>query len=325
MIAAVLTTTPIVVADDRVADLRLDQIQVLGTHNSYHLRPDDALLKMAIAVRRDAKEWDYSRLPLDEQLDLGVRSFELDMHLAKDGWEVFHVPVVDFRTTCLKFVDALKRLREWSDGHPGHIPIIVLMECKEEGFTLSDHYRRPELADLEMMDRQIREAFGQRLVTPDDMRGDSKTLIDAVRQKGWPTLAECKGKAVFVLHETGRNRDMYSDGHPSLEGRAMFVNSDPPRKDAATIVMDNPRDPRIAQRVKEGFLIRTRVDTRGKQSEDRGQAAIATGAQILTTDFPLGEPIVDGYTFGLPDGAPAIVGPNAPPSLRGKPIREPIQ
>lgn len=313
------------VAQSNVSTLRLDQIQVLGTHNSYHQRPDDALLKIAIAVRSDAKEWDYSRLPFDKQLDLGARSFEFDLHLSKEGWEIFHAPVIDFRTSCRRFVDALKILRDWSDAHPGHIPIIVLMECKEEGFLLSDHYRRPELADLELMDQQIREAFGEKLLVPDDVRGEAKTLTEAVRAHGWPTLAECKGKAVFILHETGRNRDLYSEGRRSLEGRAMFVNSDPTRADAAAMVLDSPRDPKISRWVKEGFLIRTRVDTRGRKSADRGLSAIATGAQILTTDYPPGEPPVDGYTFGLPGGAAGVAGPFAPAKLRGKPIREPIE
>ena len=51
--------------------LRLNQIQVIGTHNSYHLRPPAGMLKAAIAHRKDAKDWDYSRQPLDQQLDHG--------------------------------------------------------------------------------------------------------------------------------------------------------------------------------------------------------------------------------------------------------------
>ena len=35
--------------------LRLNQIQVLGTHNSYHLRPPAGILKAAIAVPRMPK------------------------------------------------------------------------------------------------------------------------------------------------------------------------------------------------------------------------------------------------------------------------------
>src|SRR5688572_25643522 len=50
--------------DDR---LRLHQLQALGTHNSYHLSPGTLV-----------KEWDYTHLPLDQQLaQQGVRKFEL--------------------------------------------------------------------------------------------------------------------------------------------------------------------------------------------------------------------------------------------------------
>ena len=106
--------------------LHLNQIQVVGTHNSYHLRPPAAMLKAAMSIRKDAKEWDYSRQTLDRQLDQGVRSFELDLHISNKGWQVMHVPAFDPGTTVPKFVDALRVIRDWSDQHPRHVPYLIV-------------------------------------------------------------------------------------------------------------------------------------------------------------------------------------------------------
>src|SRR5262245_26301178 len=60
--------------------LRLDQVQVLGSHNSYHGRPYPevlaALRKVAPAL---GDSLDYAHAPLPQQFDGGVRQIELDV------------------------------------------------------------------------------------------------------------------------------------------------------------------------------------------------------------------------------------------------------
>lgn len=312
-------------ADDRWADLRLNQIQVIGTHNSYHLRPAPAMLASAIRVNPAAKEWDYSRLPLDKQLDHGIRSFELDLHLLGSEWMVMHVPLVDPNSTCRTFADALKIVKTWSDSHPRHIPISFLMECKEEGFALSKKFKQPELADIERIDQIIREIYPrEQLITPDDIRaGEGKAFVSP-EQRSWPTLRQCAGKVLFILHETGRNRDHYVANHPVLEGRAMFVNSDPQAPHAAAIVMDQPNTTTVPRRAREGFFIRTRADGRENPDADRRQTALSSGAHILSTDYPAGE-YPAGEAFSLPDNAPARVNPiTGPAEMSAQPLSEPI-
>jgi len=65
-------------------ELRLNQVQARGTHNSYHLEPADPV----------DESHRYSHLPLGRQLaELGVRQVELDLHLRTGvGFEVFHLP-----------------------------------------------------------------------------------------------------------------------------------------------------------------------------------------------------------------------------------------
>jgi len=61
---------------------RLNQIQVISTHNSYRLAPDPAILKLIASAghRADAEALDYSHRPLPEQFSKqGIRQVELDL------------------------------------------------------------------------------------------------------------------------------------------------------------------------------------------------------------------------------------------------------
>ena len=318
--------TSLFAAEPAIESLRLNQIQVVGTHNSYHVRPPAAMLKTAMAVRKDAKEWDYSRQPLDQQLDQGVRSFELDLHVSDKGWQVMHVPIFDPGTTVATFTDALKQVAAWSEKHPRHIPISFLLELKEEGFQLNrSKFRQPQAKDIELLDANIREVFSaDRLLTPDDVRGEHATLFEAVSAGGWPTLADAAGNVFVILHETGPNRAAYLDGHPALAGRAMFVESELGAPHAAVLVRNDPTDPQIDKLARQGYLIRTRVDSQGNVQAERREQALVGGAHVLTTDYPSGE-IEAERAFGFADRAPARVNPvTGPEGLRGKLLQEPI-
>ncbi len=98
----------------------------------------------------------------------------------------------------------------------------------------------------------------------------------------------------------------------------MFVRSDPSRDDAATLILDNPRSSELPRLVKEGYYIRTRADAdlRGDPAAraKRRDAALASGAQILSTDFPAGEADPDsGYLVEFAHAAPAPSIPSTAP------------
>ena len=65
----------------------------------------------------------YTQPTLDAQADVGVRAFELDVHLGDDGaFQVFHLPGIDPESSCPTFAGCLEVLRTWSDAHPCHTP-----------------------------------------------------------------------------------------------------------------------------------------------------------------------------------------------------------
>lgn len=66
------------------------------------------------------------------------------------------------------------------------------------------------------------------------VRGHYDTLNEAVLAGKWPTLADARGKVIFLMdqHPVG---PIYLAGHPSLRGGLHFTNAEPGQPDAAFI------------------------------------------------------------------------------------------
>lgn len=344
--------------------VRLNHIQVLGTHNSYHLEPLPAV--MAVIQQMDpnaAIAMGYSHRPLAEQLGaLGVRQVELDVFadpgpvplyaapigeaLAKGpssvpiaamlapGEKVMHIQDIDYRTTCMTLAACLQQIEDWSKANPYHLPILVLVEAKDDTLTLPPAI--PGIgpippaavpvpigaAELQSIDNVIRSVFGaDQLITPDDVRGSAATLEAAVLANGWPTLADSMGKVLFALDNTDEKRDAYIAGHTSLQGRVMFTSSDPGSPEAAFVKINDPVSSlaQIQDLVKKGYLVRTRADSDTVEARQgstaRRDAALASGAQFVSTDYP--EPDADfgtGYVVDIPGGQVGRCNPVASPA-----------
>jgi hypothetical protein len=345
----------------RVDRMRINQVQVIGTHNSYHLRAHSSL--MALMAQRApalARGLDYSHRPLPEQLSpLGVRQIELDCfadpsgglyadprgpkmaaalglppvpnqdpagRLRAPGFKVMHVQDIDYFSSVLTLKEGLQQVRAWSEDHPRHFPIFVLLELKEDqpDPALSRPVPFGE-RELDALETEILSVFPrEKILTPDSVRGQAATLPEGLREHGWPTLKAARGKVIFGLDNETPVRDLYLKGHPALAGRLIFV-SVPPTHPAAAWMKDN--DPvgdfdRIQGLVKAGFLVRTRADadtlearTNDTRQRDR---ALASGAQFISTDYPEANPAFSSYVVRFEDGVVVRTNPvNGDPSLRG--------
>lgn len=285
--------------------LRVNHLQAEGTHNSYHVAPDDPI-----------DPWAYTHAPLGEQLQSqGVRAVELDIWLDRscERYEVFHAAVADEETTCWLMTDCLEALRAWSDANPGHHPIFVQIEPK-------DVYRESTAElQIEAMEREILSVWPRELiVTPDEVRGDRASVAEAIERDGWPTLGEVRGHALFFMNRGDTLRDDYTRDRTSLEGRVMFAEAAIGEPVASVMVINSPQTSADAIRgaVEAGYLVRTRADADGEEAraEDRTrlEAALASGAHIVSTDFPAP---VEGtsYFVEIPDGTPSRCNPLVAP------------
>jgi hypothetical protein len=120
------------------------------------------------------------------------------------------------------------------------------------------------------------------------------TLEAAALARRWPTVAQARGKFLFLYLVPGMNLPAfapYLDGRPSLQGRMAFVQGKPGMAHTAFMLFDNAltRNAEIRSAVQKGYLVRTRadIDTADARKNDgsRRDAALASGAQIISTDY----------------------------------------
>jgi hypothetical protein len=331
--------------------VRLNEIQVIGTHNSYHagIAPSEvALWKQKNPNVLEQLEYRHSPLPV--QFSNGIRQIELDVFadtkgglyahpsmpqavakaglpadpdfdpqgvMLKPGFKVMHVQDVDYRSTCQTLVACLQIVRDWSHAHPAHLPMFILVETKQGTPKSGLHFTTPEQftsSTFDALDAEIRSVFPpEELITPDDVRGGHDTLEEAVRTDGWPTLARARGKVLFLLDQKAVG-PVYLKDHSSLRGRVLFTNADPGKPDAAFTEQNDSSADAIAALVRQGYLVRTRTDADTKEARrndtKRREAALASGAQLLSTDYPAFEPAVwNGYSVSFPNGEVARCNP----------------
>lgn len=281
-------------------ELRLNDVQVVGSHNSYK----QAMAPERMAALREANpevaaSLDYAHVPLRRQLDLGLRKLELDVFYdpggtlfgrqqVQDGgvsaFPVMHVQNLDDRSSCLNLVECLTQLKRWSESHVGHLPVFLSFNAKDQVIDRPE-FQRPRPFDeqaWEMLDDELRNVLGKALITPADVfRG---------RRLEWPALDAARGGFLAVLDEAGEKRRQYTS---RWRERAMFANLPEGADGAAIMIVNDPlRDfERIQTLVRSGFIVRTRADADTREarsgSVERRDAAFASGAQLVSTDYYL--------------------------------------
>jgi hypothetical protein len=333
------------------ANLRLNDLMTVGTHNSYKQAISPKIFAMIMAAApKAAPGLDYHHPTLDAQLDDGARGLELDVAydpkgglfahpvgpklagesvsdayvaaMSKPGFKVMHVQDIDFRSSCLTFVECLTVIRDWSDAHPDHTPILITINAKDDaspapGGTPALKY---DTAAYDALDAEIASVMtpGKYLITPDMIQGKWPTLREAVVHGAWPTLGESRGKFLIALDEDPPKVAVYRGPRRSLEGRMMFIYTDEHNPASAYITLNEASDaPRITAAAKAGFLVRTRADadTVEARSNDtkRRTIALASGAQYVSTDYRHPETRFSDYQVRLPDGAITVCNPQRAP------------
>ncbi|KND86761.1 hypothetical protein TOPH_08592 [Tolypocladium ophioglossoides CBS 100239] len=279
--------------------VRMNQIQVVGTHNSYHIAAGDKERKIQAELSSDARDLWYSHARLDTQLTYQhMRNLELDVladpeggNYAKPlisktaglrypsdpaykqpGIKVMHIPDLDIHTVCTTLVSCLRIIKAWMDAHPRAVPIPIMMELKtadkrNEALGGARVIAWDNAMLLDGLDREIRSVFPARqLITPDDVRREGISLEESVLKYGWPDIESARGRIFFLMDNgpLGPIRDTYRKGKKNLEGRVLFTNARPGDADCAFQKLNDPTtDAKVAniqKQVKLGYWVRTRAD-----------------------------------------------------------------
>ena len=303
------------------AAVKLNQLQVIGSHNSYKTGLDEQIVNKLNELQAGfADKISYAHPTLSKQLDLGLRQLEIDVladsqggryanplgqawtqnplysnvqkqQLAKPGFKVLHIPDIDVSSHCVLFVECLTQLKRWSNQHPHHLPIYILFNVKESRWKNSTGVQ-PELFSVshyQTLSKQIAKVLGHdKLLTPADIKQPNQGLAESIQRQGWPELESVRGKFVFVFDANERQLQRFEQ----IANPNMFAAWPIEHPNAAFLLFNNPLQQHelITQAVAQGFIVRTRADEfNAKQSpRNRAKRAINSGAQIISSDFYLG-------------------------------------
>ncbi len=302
-----------------LADLRLNHIQLIGSHNSYRLKtyaPLLSFLQFFTSFLPDdsdpLNEWEYNHLPLPEQLDdHNVRAFELDIYYdpnggiffkrgalslvgesvysgidayKEPGLKVLHIPDVDYMTNYVSFKDALRELLNWSNAYPNHIPIFIMLELKETKIPLPNfaQVRKFNATAKASVVEEISDVIPEnKLITPNDIRAGNSSLYSVIQSQGWPSLESSRGKFMFfALSESEIGGTVFGTNKSLTDNTNTIVK-----------IIDNPVGDfdKIQEALDMGFIIRTRSDSGTEEARtgetERRDMAIESGAQLIYTDY----------------------------------------
>ncbi|KAI9138748.1 PLC-like phosphodiesterase [Paraphysoderma sedebokerense] len=280
----------------------LNKLQVMGSHNSYHIAPPAGTFSSLI------RPWQYTHPPLPQQFDMGVRSIELDIHLRDGEVEVYHLPYFDSRTTCQCFSECLLQIKTWSSQNPGHHPLYILLDSKylwiestgPTAYSIEEWY--------DSIENVVAGVFKpEQILKPDDIIADEPlSLREAILKKGWPKLGDVRGKMMFAfMLDDGWVMDSSSTSakskffgrtsspaqRPSFiettKSRLLFPMTTNPDAPYASIVKFDSTVPNIGlinKYVKEGFITRTLGNEGLLENPLRWKVAIDAGTQVISGD-----------------------------------------
>ena len=201
-----------------------------------------------------------------------------------------HIPFFENVSSAYDFSKALEEVALWSDNNPGHMPVYLLVEPKSfvppiknlRGFTLDYAL---------VLDEIIREALGDRLLTPKAAMGDFASLEEMRMNDAWPALEAAAGKIIVLLHTCDVTSE-YIAADETISSQAMFPMlgiADIDKPYASFILANKPKSAAMnkAETIDEkNLMVRTRADSYPTFSDERYAYADECGSQIITTDYP---------------------------------------
>eukprot|EP00898_Chlorokybus_atmophyticus_P004797 jgi/Chlat1/5318/Chrsp35S05256 len=308
--------------------VRLNQIQYIGTHNSYKSLWNQFWQAEAKYVGTErALGIAYQHPNLAQQLDLGMRSIEIDVFYDPIGTNYTSHPLAAFFGLADPYAynAALRQPGFKPNDSPPDPSLVKAFGALSSLLTVPVTYSADAFNAL---DTEIRKVFTNvtQLITPDVVRGAANTLREAIEGgSGWPTVQQARGKVYFVMDIPQSNAPRFIPmylgcpsnftsttqcSRPNLEGRVLFISEgytfDVTQPYTSVITIDNPllaasSGIDVTAVIKQGFIV-----------------------HVVRTDFPIqygSQPqspyINTTYSVSLPSNVIARCSPvqplNAPP------------
>ncbi len=281
--------------------IKFNELRYIATHNSYQTEAVDEYKK----IYRHLSELTFGRVSekkglfvsptVTEQLNNGIYSLEIDVETFDRNGEIsftcMHSPTLDMTTSCYDFSLLLKEISMWSDNNPNHLPITIIIEPKKLFIPL-ENMKFFNVDYALAFDEALRAGLGDKLFTPADMLRDYESFGAMRAADDWCKVGDMLGKVLFLLHDCNVTQE-YIDVDPSIKSQAMFpmLREDDVDRDCASFLLINKPDEAVEaseEVIANGkFIVRTRADEFTSVSEERRELALASGAQIVSTDYPV--------------------------------------
>ncbi len=293
--------------------VKLNEIVVMGTHNSYQLLgtlPKRGLMKtfQIISFGLVENKAVFEMDTFTEQLEQGIRNLEIDIETVDDEGDisfiVTHSAIIDNVSSAYNLAKGLEEIAMWSDNNPGHLPIYLLIEPKDDVLSINN-MKNFSLEYAMEFDKVLRQVLGDRLLTPAQAMGEYESFEEMRKADDWPALTQVAGKIIVLMHPCSVTQE-YIDTDTSIKTQAMFpmLRFGDIDKTYASFILDN--DPVSAaennkKTVDENnLMVRTRADDYPDFSDERYNFADNCGSHIITTDYPPRSVREDdhSYTFG---------------------------
>ncbi|MBV8979650.1 MAG: hypothetical protein JO086_02010 [Acidimicrobiia bacterium] len=193
--------------------IRINDVQVRGTHNSYQ----------------------PPLPPLERQLDEGIRQLEVDVWVQPDGSLAVYHSTADRRSTCPALDSCLGPVRTWLEGHRRSLPVFLIVEDKA--------------GSPSAIDAAVQAALpGRLLVRPDEVVGGRWPTLAATRGRAVPVLIGTASRtaAMFTYASSGPQAAITSRPDPVAQAGdvATFVKAGlvvRTQADPDTFVLDEKR------------------------------------------------------------------------------------
>lgn len=267
---------------DQLNTLKINQIQVIASHNSYRVHTYQPIYDFVLALAAqlppeyDPTGWDYGHPSFEEQFNnYNVRGLEIDFYndpngglfynrqglayvgepvesnepdLLLPGLKVLHIPDVDYMTNYLTFKSSLRAVKAWSLAHPTHLPIFINLESKEE--TVADVQPLPGFVHsvpfddvmADSIDSEIRSVFGDNL--------DMVITPDDVRGT-YATLEAAALAGNWPTLKEARGKIIFIMEGPSV---SFYKNNHPSLAGRACFVYADPGTPEAAFVILNGAI-----------------------------------------------------------------------
>ena len=257
--------------------LFLNALQMLGTHNSYHRKP-------AVVFHRDHK---YTHESIETQLRMGMRHFELDIHVAslnKYKFRVLHLQLFDDKTSCKNIHECIAPAHAWSlEKNKEHNPIVFMIEIKDKFAESIRTFatKGSRSTQLKKIEQEILNAWPSGgIITPQDT------------ETTWPyPLQAAKGKAIFLLRTNKKHTKNLEIMHilPHVNINSLEKINEKKTHFITTETIKNQNDANKVKNLTErGVIVRMRIHKphENPKRTKNMQWAEEAGVQLIATDHP---------------------------------------